>query len=224
MRYDNRQQAGQRLVQALSAWRGLPDLIVLALPRGGVPVAFEVAQGLGAPLDVLVVRKLGHPGQEEFAMGAIASGGVRVRAEPGDWPVGPAELERVVQREHKELQRRELAYRGHRAAPILRSRPVLLVDDGLATGATMCAAVQAARAQSPSRLGVAVPVASSEAMAAVGALADEVVCPLVPEDFHAVGLWYRDFGQTTDDEVRSMLSRWFDQKKAPREGRSVSEE
>ena len=207
MRYDNRQQAGQRLAQALSAWRGRQDLIVLALPRGGVPVAAEVARFLGAPLDVLVVRKLGHPGQEEYAMGAIASGGMRVRAEPGDWPVTPSVLEEIVQREQAELQRREHSYRGNRPAPSLQGRPVLLVDDGLATGATMSAAVQAVRMQAPSRIGVAVPVASREALASVGTLADEVICPLVPESFHAVGLWYRDFDQTGDEEVRRLLGR-----------------
>ena len=207
MRYDNRQQAGQRLAQALSAWRGRQDLIVLALPRGGVPVAAEVARFLGAPLDVLVVRKLGHPGQEEYAMGAIASGGVQVRAEPGDWPVTPSVLEEIVQREQVELRRRERSYRGDRPAPSLQGRPVLLVDDGLATGATMSAAVQAVRMQAPSRIGVAVPVASREALASVGALADEVICPLVPESFHAVGLWYRDFDQTGDEEVRRLLGR-----------------
>ena len=207
MRYDNRQQAGQRLAQALSAWRGRQDAIVLALPRGGVPVAAEVARALDAPLDILVVRKLGHPGQEEYAMGAIASGGVQVRAEPGDWPVTPSVLEEIVQREQAELQRREHSYRGNRPAPSLQGRPVLLVDDGLATGATMSAAVQAVRMQAPSRIGVAVPVASREALASVGTLADEVICPLVPESFHAVGLWYRDFDQTGDEEVRRLLGR-----------------
>lgn len=207
MRYDNRQQAGARLAQALSAWRGQQDLIVLALPRGGVPVAAEVAHALGAPLDLMVVRKLGFPGQEEYAMGAIASGGVQVRAEKGDWPVSRSVLDEIVQREQAELQRRERAYRGSRPAPSLQGRPVLLVDDGLATGATMCAAVQAARAQAPARICVAVPVASAEAMAAVGALADEVICPLVPEMFHAVGSWYRDFAQTSDDEVKALLQR-----------------
>ena len=208
MRYDNRQHAGTRLAQALSAWRGQQDLIVLGLPRGGVPVAAEVAQSLGAALDVLVVRKLGHPGQEEYAMGAIASGGVQVRAEPGEWPVPPSVLEEIVRREHAELRRRERAYRGDRPALSLHGRPVLLVDDGLATGATMCAAVQAVRAHAPSRIGVAVPVASREALAAVGALADDVVCPLMPESFHAVGLWYRDFGQTSDEEVKALLARF----------------
>ena len=207
MSYPNREQAGTRLAQALAAWRGRQDAIVLALPRGGVPVAAEVARALDAPLDILVVRKLGHPGQEEYAMGAIASGGVRVRAEPGDWPVSPSVLDEIVQREQAELQRRERAYRGDRPAPSLQGRPVLLVDDGLATGATMCAAVQAVRAQAPSFIGVAVPVASREALAAVGALADEVVCPLVPDPFHAVGLWYRDFDHTSDDEVKALLAR-----------------
>jgi len=140
-------------------------------------------------------------------MGAIASGGVRVRAEPGDWPVTPSVLEEIVQREQAELQRREHSYRGNRPAPSLQGRPVLLVDDGLATGATMSAAVQAVRMQAPSRIGVAVPVASREALASVGTLADEVICPLVPESFHAVGLWYRDFDQTGDEEVRRLLGR-----------------
>ncbi|SFM18813.1 phosphoribosyltransferase [Variovorax sp. OV329] len=207
MAFQNREQAGLRLADALAAWRGQPDLIVLALPRGGVPVAAVVARELHAPLDILVVRKLGHPGQEEYAMGAIASGGVRVRAEPGDWPVSPSQLDEIVQREQAELQRRECAYRGDRPAPSLQGRPVLLVDDGLATGATMSAAVHAVRAQAPSRIGVAVPVASREALAMVGALADEVVCPLVPEPFHAVGLWYRNFEQTSDEEVKALLSQ-----------------
>jgi len=207
MAFQDREQAGLRLADALAAWRGLPDLIVLALPRGGVPVAAVVARELHAPLDILVVRKLGHPGQEEYAMGAIASGGVRVRAEPGDWPVSASVLDQIVRREQAELQRRERAYRGDRPPPSLVGRPVLLVDDGLATGATMSAAVQAVRAQAPSRIGVAVPVASREAVAAVGALADEVICPVVPEDFRAVGIWYRNFDQTSDEEVKALLGR-----------------
>jgi len=207
MAFQDREQAGLRLADSLAAWRGLPDLIVLALPRGGVPVAAVVARELHAPLDVLVVRKLGHPGQEEYAMGAIATGGVRVRAEPGDWPVSSAVLDQIVQREQAELQRRERAYRGDRPAPSLQGRPVLLIDDGLATGATMSAAVHAVRAQAPARIGVAVPVASREALATVGALADEVVCPVVPEDFRAVGLWYRNFEQTSDEEVKVLLAQ-----------------
>jgi putative phosphoribosyl transferase len=208
MKFDDRQQAGARLAQALLAWRGRSDVIVLALPRGGVPVAAQVSQALGAPLDVLVVRKLGYPGQEEFAMGAIASGGVRVMSDiEGAWPVSKRELEAAVQREQAELARRELAYRGTRPPPVIENQVVVLVDDGLATGATMRAAVQSVRVGRPARIVVAVPVASREAVDFVGAAADEVVCLHTPEPFHAVGLWYRDFDQTSDEEVQRLLAR-----------------
>ncbi|MDM0045376.1 phosphoribosyltransferase [Variovorax dokdonensis] len=205
-RFADRAQAGQLLAKRCESLRASGDLLVLALPRGGVPVAAPLARALGAPLDVLVVRKLGHPGQEEFAMGAIAPGGVRVMAQAGgQWPVSTRELEAVLKREEAELARRERAYRGERPALRLQGRHVVLVDDGLATGATMQAAVRAARAGGAQRITVAVPVASQEALAAVSALADEVICLSTPEPFHAVGLWYRDFDQTSDEEVLRLL-------------------
>jgi putative phosphoribosyl transferase len=206
MKFENRQQAGKRLAQALVAWHGRKDLLVLALPRGGVPVAAEVAKDLQAPLDVVVVRKLGYPGQEEFAMGAIASGGVQVMSNvAGGWPVSEQAVRSAVQREQVELLRREQAYRGHKPPPRIKDQVVILVDDGLATGATMRAAVQSVRARQPARIVVAVPVASSSALASVGSVADEVVCLQTPEPFHAVGLWYRDFDQTSDEEVMRLL-------------------
>jgi len=207
MEFKDRRDAGRALAKALVAWRGRPDLLVLALPRGGVPVAWEVAQALGAPLDVLVVRKLGYPGQEEYAMGAIAPGGVRVMGDIGGaWPVSERALEAVVAREQAELVRRERLYRGDRPPLDVAGRVLLLVDDGLATGATMRSAVMAARAGKPQRIVVAVPVASHEAVESVGAVADEVVCVYTPRHFRAVGLWYQDFGQTSDEEVVRLLA------------------
>lgn len=205
--YADRRAAGRALASALATYRDTPGLVVLALPRGGVPVAYEVAQALQAPLDVLVVRKLGLPFQPEVAMGAIASGGAVVfnREVLDIAGVMQAEIDTVLQREHAELQRREQAYRGSRPPLQLEGRTVLLVDDGLATGATMEAAVQALRSLQPARLVVAVPVAAADAAARLQALADEVVCPLLPEHFRAVGLWYRDFSQTSDDEVLALL-------------------
>jgi len=208
MEFKDRRDAGRKLANALGAWRGRTDVLVLGLPRGGVPVAWEVAQSLDAPLDVLVVRKLGFPGQEEFAMGAIASGGVRVMGDmDGGWPVSERAVEAVVAREQAELVRRERLYRGDRAPLALAGKVLLLIDDGLATGATMCAAVKAARMGRPERIVVAVPVASREAVQSVGTLADEVVCVSTPEHFRAVGLWYEDFGQTGDEEVCALLRR-----------------
>ena len=207
MKFKDRHDAGRRLAQALDVWRGRSDVLVLALPRGGVPVAWEVAHALGAPLDVLVVRKLGYPGQEEFAMGAIASGGIRVMSDAeGTWPVSERQLEAVVAREQIELARREQRYRAGRPPLQMTGRVLILVDDGLATGATMSAAVKAARMANPERIVVAVPVASAEAIQSVGTLADEVVCPYMPEHFRAVGLWYQDFAQTSDEEVDQLLS------------------
>ncbi|MDN8611828.1 phosphoribosyltransferase [Variovorax ginsengisoli] len=207
MEFKDRRDAGRALAKALEAWRGRPGVLVLALPRGGVPVAWEVARALGAPLDVLVVRKLGFPGQEEYAMGAIASGGVRVMGEAdAGWPVSARELEAVVAREQAELVRREQRYRGGRPPLDLAGRVLILVDDGLATGATMSAAVQAARAGYPKQVIVAVPVASTEAVQSLSALADEVVCLFTPEHFRAVGLWYQDFTQTSDEEVDRLLA------------------
>ena len=207
MEFRDRRDAGRALAKALAAWRGRSDVVVLALPRGGVPVAWEVAQFLSAPLDVLVVRKLGFPGQEEFAMGAIASGGVRVMSQlPGHWPpVSEQAVEAVIARETEELARREDLYRGQRAPLALAGRVVILVDDGLATGATMHAAVLAARAAHPQCIVVAVPVASREAVQLLGAVADEVVSVFTPEHFRSVGLWYADFAQTSDEEVRALL-------------------
>lgn len=203
----NRRDAGLRLAQELSHLRGRGDLLVLALPRGGVPVAYEVAHALQAPLDLLVVRKLGTPAQPELALGAIASGGVCVfntdvlRHEG----VSAEQLGCIAEREERELRRREQLYRGERPRPSIKGRHVLLVDDGLATGATMRAAVEAVRREAPARILVAVPVGSAEAIADLQVLADEVVCPLVPGTLSSIGRWYLDFSQTEDDEVQQLL-------------------
>lgn len=203
--YGDRQEAGQVLARALEQERGRPGLLVLALPRGGVAVGFEVARALDAPLDVFVVRKLGLPGHEEYAIGAIASGGVRVlNSDPGV-TVSPQALARVIEREQAELARREQLYRGGQPPLELQGRTVIVVDDGLATGATMRAAAQAIRRRQPARLVVAVPVGAPETCRSLRAEADAVVCPAMPQPFRAVGLWYRDFPQSTDDEVRLLL-------------------
>ena len=203
--YEDRREAGRVLADALAHYRGRPHLLVLALPRGGVPVAYEVARALKAPLDVFVVRKLGFPGHEEYAMGAIASGGVRVmNAMPG-MSVTPEEVAAAVAREQPELQRRERLYRGQGPAPDLHGRTVIVVDDGLATGATMHAALLGIRQQHPTHLVMAVPVGAADSCQALQGVADEVVCVATPEPFRAVGLWYRQFPQTSDDEVRALL-------------------
>lgn len=209
MLFQNRTDAGLKLAQKLTAYAGRPDVVVLALPRGGVPVAVPVAEALNAPLDVFVVRKLGVPGQEELAMGAVASGGVRVLLPDivRQLKVTRAQIDQGTQAELRELARRERLYRGDLPWPDLRGRTVILVDDGLATGASMHAAVRALRQSGPARLVVAVPVASQESCARFRALVDEVVCAATPEPFHAVGLWYRDFSQTTDDEVCALLAQ-----------------
>jgi predicted phosphoribosyltransferase len=206
-RFADRVAAGQALARALASFAG-PDSVVLALPRGGVPVGFEVATALGAPLDVLVVRKLGFPGHAEFAMGAIASGGVRVLNDeiPRAYLPSASEIEAVTRAEQAELERRERAYRGHHELIPVKGRTVLLVDDGLATGTTMRAAVSAVRQMSPARIVVAVPVGSIEACEALRAVADEVVCLQTPEPFTAVGLWYEVFDQTSDEEVARLLA------------------
>ena len=179
---------------------------MLGLPRGGVPVAWEVARRLGAPLDVFVVRKLGYPGHEELAMGAIASGGVRVlNPEVVAYGVSRDAIERVTAREQVELERRERLFRGDRPRLPVAGRVAILVDDGLATGSTMRAAIRAVRQQGASRIVVAVPVAARSTCAEIEQEADEVVCAATPHPFHAVGLWYEDFSQTTDDEVRELL-------------------
>jgi erythromycin esterase-like protein/predicted phosphoribosyltransferase len=207
--FRDRAEAGQRLAGKLSAYVHRPDVIVLALPRGGVPVAYEVAKTLGAPLDVFVVRKLGVPGHEEFAMGAIATGGVRVLNEQVVKGLGvpPYVIDAVTAQQQQELARRESLYRGDRAAPDLRGLTVILVDDGLATGATMKAAIQALRQLQPGRIVVAVPTASPETCEQLKPEVDEIVCDITPEPFRAVGAWYEDFSQTTDEEVRDLLAR-----------------
>ena len=207
--FRDRADAGRRLAAKLRRYMGRDDVVVLALPRGGVPVGYEVARALGAPLDVFGVRKLGVPGHEELAMGAIASGGVRVLNEEVVRQLGiPAALiEQVAAREGHELERRESAYRDGRPRPDVRDKIVILVDDGLATGATMRAAVAALRRLDPARIVVAVPVGAHDTCAELTDEADEVVCGVTPEPFVAVGIWYEDFGQTTDDEVRDLLAR-----------------
>lgn len=206
MRFIDRQDAGERLADLLER-RVAADALVLALPRGGVPVAAVIARRLGLELDVLLVRKLGVPGHEELAMGAIATGGAQVLNQEvlAQLPIDPGMVEAVKQREQLELQRREQAYRGNRPMPRLQGREVILVDDGLATGATMRAAVQALQQYQPQRLIVAVPVAPPEAVLQLEQEADEVVCLLTPSVFYGVGYWYEDFSQTSDDEVRTLL-------------------
>jgi predicted phosphoribosyltransferase len=208
-RFRDRSEAGRRLADKLTAYANRPDVLVLALPRGGVPVAYEIARALGAPLDVFLVRKLGVPGYEELAMGAVATGGVRVlNAEVVDGLRIPDHvIEAVAAGEQQELARRERLYRGDRPAPEVRGRTVIVVDDGLATGATMLAAIRALRAQKPARIVVAVPTGAPETCQQLKAEADDVICAITPEPFHAVGLWYENFSQTTDDEVRDLLAR-----------------
>jgi erythromycin esterase-like protein/predicted phosphoribosyltransferase len=208
-RFRDRVHAGQLLAERLKGYAGRDDLIVLGLPRGGVPVAFEVARALDAPLDLFLVRKLGVPGHEEYAMGAIASGGVRVLNTQLIERIGlPAEwIEAIDAKERRELDRRERAYRGERPPPDVAGRTVILVDDGLATGSTMLAAVQAVRADDPARVVVAVPVADPDVCEALRSVADEVVCLLTPKPFRAVGAWYQNFEPTADGEVRDLLER-----------------
>jgi putative phosphoribosyl transferase len=203
----NREVAGQALAEALHVYRDRDDVIVLALPRGGVPVALEVANALGAQLDLMLVRKLGTPGQKELAMGAIASGGGRVMNEDvvRALAISRQAIERVAEKEGRELKRREQLYRGDRPWPDLAGRYVILVDDGLATGATMRAAVEAVRAQEPAHIVVAVPVAPVDTIALLREQVDEVVCLAEPHPFQAIGLWYTDFSQVSDEDVRYML-------------------
>jgi len=208
MPFRDRTDAGRRLGQALSAYAGRDDLLVLGLPRGGVPVAAEIARLLGAPLDVLLVRKLGVPGHEELAMGAIAEGGATVvnKSVVDMLAVSDDVFRDVVDRETRELVRRQHLYRGSRTPPVVANRTVIVVDDGLATGATMEAAVAALRHLGPAAIVVAAPVGARETCARLRAVADEVVCVETPPDFGAVGAWYRDFTQTTDAEVRRLIA------------------
>jgi putative phosphoribosyl transferase len=205
--YRDRRQAGVELAALLDHLKQRKDVVVLALPRGGVPVAAEIARALQAPLDVFLVRKLGMPGHPELAMGAIATGGVRVvNDDVVTWyRIPDAVIDDVARTEQAELERREHAYREGRSPVELRGRVVLLIDDGLATGSSMKAAVQAVRAREPSRVVVAVPVGAPETCRELGRIADEIICARTPEHFAAVGQWYRDFSQTTDDEVRILL-------------------
>jgi predicted phosphoribosyltransferase len=209
MRFLDRASAGQFLAGKLTSYTSRPDVIVLALPRGGVPVASEVAQALHAPLDVFLVRKLGLPGHEELAMGAIASGGTRVINEEvvGTLHVSDEVIDTVAVEEQRELCRREAEYRDGRPPPKVYGRTIILVDDGLATGSTMKAAVVALRQLEPARIVVAVPVGSPDTCAELERVADEVVCAQMPQPFYAVGIWYKDFTQTSDDEVRELLAR-----------------
>lgn len=209
----DRRAAGLQLAQRLSTLRGCRELLVLALPRGGVPVAYAIAQALQAPLDLLTVRKLAAPAQPELALGAIASGGVRVLNDAllAGSGLSAAQLDGITAREARELQRREWVYRGERPRPSLRGRVVLLVDDGLATGASMRAAVAAVRCEAPARLLVAVPVGSAPAVAELRDAVDELVCLLVPGQLTSIGRWYQDFAQVGDAEVCELLQEAWDE-------------
>lgn len=205
----DRRNAGRVLATRLAKYAGRDDVVVLGLPRGGVPVAYEAASALGAPIDVFLVRKLGTPGHRELAMGAIASGGVRVLNEDVvHWyGISDSAIERIAREEQEELERRERAYRGDRPAPDLTNKIVILIDDGLATGSTMRAAAHAVRARGPARVVIAVPVGAPQTCAELAAVADEVICARMPERFSAVGQWYLNFDQTDDDEVRELLQK-----------------
>jgi putative phosphoribosyl transferase len=207
MGYKNRSDAGKRLAAKLQIYAGRTDVVVLGLPRGGIPVAFEVARKLELPLDVFVVRKLGVPAHEELAMGAIASGGIRVLNEDvvRSLNISGEIIESVARKQSDELKRREQLYRGNRPDLDVRDLTIILVDDGLATGATMRAAVQALRRQKPVSIIVAVPAAAPEACEELGEEADDIVCAITPDPFFSVGSWYQDFSQTTDEEVRQLL-------------------
>jgi putative phosphoribosyl transferase len=209
MIFKDRRDAGRKLAPRLPHYADRKDVVVLALPRGGVPVGYEVAKKLNAPLDVFLVRKLGVPGHEELAMGAIASGGVRVVNEDLVKYLGiPGEvIDGITAVEQRELERRELAYRDNRPRPDVKDRVVILIDDGLATGSTMRAAAESLRQQEPRRIVVAVPVASPETCKEFRSEVDEIVCAVTPEYFQGVGLWYEDFSQTSDEEVRELLKR-----------------
>jgi predicted phosphoribosyltransferase len=209
MLFRDRSDAGRQLAARLTHYANHDDVIVLALPRGGVPVGFEVAEALSAPLDVFLVRKLGVPGHEELAMGAIASGGVRVLNDQVVRTLRPSEavIEQIEAKERQELQRRELEYRRDRPPLDVTGKTVILVDDGLATGSTMRAAVAALRRLDPARIVVTAPVGAADTCAGFETVADEAICVHEPEPFYGVGMWYDDFSQTTDEEVRELLAR-----------------
>ncbi|HEX9011999.1 MAG TPA: phosphoribosyltransferase [Anaerolineaceae bacterium] len=208
-RFEDRTEAGLLLARELAEYTNRPEVVVLALPRGGVMVGAEVALALHAPLDVLLVRKLGVPGQEELAMGAIASGGIRIVNDDilGELQISRAVLEEVTRAEQAELVRREAAYRENHPPLPLAGKTVLLIDDGLATGASMYAAIQAVRERRPRRIVVAVPVAAPESCRFFSALVDQMVCMMTPTQFHGVGAWYEDFSQVSDETVKNLLAR-----------------
>lgn len=207
--FRDRTEAGRMLAKDLMRYAGRDDVVVLALPRGGVPVAYEVAKALHAPLDLFIVRKLGVPGCEELAMGAVASGGVRVldRDVARWYQVSQSTIESVTQAERQELERRERVYRGSRPMPELSNRTVILVDDGMATGSSMLAAITALRSYKPAQIIVAVPTGPPDTCRKFQGEADAVVCATTPEPFWAIGAWYEDFRQVTDEEVQSLLAR-----------------
>lgn len=206
-RFFDRHEAGRVLAEQLKPYAKKSNVIVLALPRGGVPVAYEIAKTLSIPLDVFIVRKLGVPGHEELAMGAIATGGTVVFNDEivRELNISKSAIDRVIQSEQQELQRRELTYRGNRPFPTLKGKTIILVDDGIATGATMRAAIKALRQQHPDSIIMAVPVAAFSTCAEMEGLVDKIVCPLKPHQFYAVGAWYENFLQTSDDEVFELL-------------------
>jgi predicted phosphoribosyltransferase len=216
-KFHDRREAGALLARALSRYAGRADVTVLGLPRGGVPVAYEVATALDAPLDVLIVRKIGVPGHEELAMGAIASGGIQVMDPRMAEQLGssPRAVRERIRAERVELERREHAFRGEREHAPVAGRTVLLIDDGLATGSSMYAAVAAVGTRAPASIVVAVPVGSPEACRAFRTHVDDVVCLRTPEPMYAVGLWYEDFGQISDAEVRALLERAAERRAAP---------
>lgn len=209
VRLQNRTEAGQLLALRLTTYTNCPNGLVLALPRGGVPVAFEIASKLHLPLDVCLVRKLGVPGHKELAMGAIASGNITViNRDVVNWlHVPPEDIERVADREKQELERRDRVYRGNRPYPQIRDRTIVLVDDGVATGATMRAAINALRQQQPEAIVVAVPVIAPSVYEELSTEVDKIICLQKPEPLHSISLWYEDFSQTSDGEVRDLLVR-----------------
>lgn len=206
-RYQNRQEAGKILAQQLSNYANRNDVIVLALPRGGVPVGYEIAKALNVPLDVFIVRKLGVPGHSELAMGALAIGGTTVFNDDiiNSLSITEVEIQAVTAKEEQELKRREIAYRGEHAFPSLQNKTIILVDDGIATGATMRAAVKALKQMNPASIIIAVPVAERFLCEKMKPSVDHFICPLCPTQFYAVGAWYEDFSQTEDDEVYALL-------------------
>lgn len=208
-KFIDRQDAGVILAEYLKEYAHQPNVIVLALPRGGVPVAYEIAEALSVPLDVFIVRKLGVPGYEELAMGAVASGGTMILNERliNQLNLDQASIDAVIQSEQKELMRREQLYRGNRPFPDLSGKTIILVDDGIATGSTMQAAVKALRKCKPTSIMIVVPVAAYETCEEMAKLVDKIICPLKPHHFHAVGLWYENFSQTSDSEVIEWLEK-----------------